>query len=156
MTVFFEIGARIVVQAGGNGLDSMAKASIPSRVAWRSSGERKKSVLCITHCPNRASHNLRGAGIAGHPRQASNAPAAPNRLTGSGSSRVHGLFRWLAGPVACIVVACGLLVDPAELSVNVEIGARIVVQAGGNGLDSMAKASIPSRVAWRSYVPPVW
>jgi hypothetical protein len=50
----------------------------------------------------------------------------------------------------------GLPVVPAELPVCFEIGARIVVQAGGNGLGSMAKASIPLRVAWRSYVPPVW
>lgn len=42
------------------------------------------------------------------------------------------------------------------LTVSFEIGARIVVQAGGNGLGSMAKASIPVRVAWPSYVPPVW
>jgi hypothetical protein len=41
LPVHFEIDARIVVQAGGNGLGSMAKASIPVRVARRSSGWQK-------------------------------------------------------------------------------------------------------------------
>ncbi|WP_152980307.1 hypothetical protein [Tsuneonella troitsensis] len=156
LTVSFEIGARIVVQAGGNGLGSRAKASFPVRVAWPSAGEKEKSVLCIIQRPNRAPDNLRGAGIAGRPREASNASAAPNRPSGGGNEPVHGLFRWLFGLVACIALAGGLPVYSIGLPVRVEIGARIVVQAGGNGLGSRAKASFPVRVAWPSYVPPVW
>jgi hypothetical protein len=47
-------------------------------------------------------------------------------------------------------VVSGIPVVSAELPNRVEIGARIVVQAGGNGLGSMAKASIPLRVAGHS------
>ena len=69
---------------------------------------------------------------------------------------VHVLFRCLFVSVVCIVMANWYPTLPVKLPVHFEIDARIVVQAGGNGLGSMAKASIPVRVARRSYVPPVW
>ena len=154
--VFFEIDARIVVQAGGNGLGSMAKACIPLRVARRSNGERKKSVLCVIQRPSRASDNLRGAGTAGQPRRANNASAQPNRQNAGRIGRVHGLFCWLLRLVVCIVMANWFTAPAVDSPVHFEIDARIVVQAGGNGLGSMAKACIPLRVARRSYVPSVW
>jgi len=151
-----EIGARIVVKARGIGLGTMAKASVPSRGAGHSSGERKKSVLCVTQRLNRALRDLRGTGAARRVRPASNASVTPSPSRSGGASHVHGLFHWLCVAAAYIIVVNhGSFVEMVP-SVHVEIGARIVVKARGIGLGTMAKASVPSRGAGHSYDPPVW
>ena len=93
---------------------------------------------CVFHCPRRASDGFRGVGSGRRARKAVNGPVAPRGRSHTWTY-VPVLFQMAVVFAVTLGVACGAIEGDLE-SVSVEFGARIVVQAGGKGLGTMAKA----------------
>jgi hypothetical protein len=138
-----EIGARIVVMAGGTALGTMAKAGHPNGMDRLNDGKGVERVPCVIQSPDRVSDNLREAGTGRRHRLASNATAAPRTIGGTWSA-VHGLFLRALALALFVGVAFGAVFGNVSVTANVEIGARIVVMAGGTALGTMAKAGHPN------------